>query len=230
MKTKDSQESFEEFKNSFFYGSRADLNFKFLAHLSTEDAGRFFQSLLDKLGDTVNDQNLDRVIDHIYTWQLAGYRHEKTIPYDTGPFTPLPKPLDESRLALLTSSGHFVKGDDPQPLGVSDMSQEEAMSRIFEFLKTEPQLSKIPVDTPREQLQVRHGGYDIRTPMIDPNVNLPLDRLRELAAQGLIGELAPEAYSFVGACAQQRLLKRTGPKWVERMQAKNIDVVLLVPV
>ena len=39
-----SQESFDEFKGSFSYGSRTDLNFKFLAGLSEEDAARFIIS------------------------------------------------------------------------------------------------------------------------------------------------------------------------------------------
>ncbi len=34
-------ESFAALKNSFYYGSRSDLNFKFLKDLSDEDAARF---------------------------------------------------------------------------------------------------------------------------------------------------------------------------------------------
>ena len=42
-------ESFEDFKKSFSYGSRTDLNFKFLAKLSDDQAAKFFQDLLWKL-------------------------------------------------------------------------------------------------------------------------------------------------------------------------------------
>ncbi|MFK7800948.1 MAG: hypothetical protein AB8G95_04905, partial [Anaerolineae bacterium] len=59
-----SNESLEEFKNSFSYGSRPDLNFKFLASFSEEEAGDFFQELLNKLGDTINDGDATRLIDH----------------------------------------------------------------------------------------------------------------------------------------------------------------------
>lgn len=45
-------ESFEAFKNSFSYGSRTDLNFKFLTNLSNEDAARFFQELVWKVADS----------------------------------------------------------------------------------------------------------------------------------------------------------------------------------
>jgi hypothetical protein len=73
-----------------------------------------------------------------------------------------------------------VEGDDPQPFGVTDMSQKEALMRISEFLKEEPPLSRIPIDTPREKLRVRHGGYDIRAAQLDLNTVFPLDRILEL--------------------------------------------------
>ena len=44
-------ETVEAFRKSFFYGSRSDLGFKFLAHLSDAQASEFFQGLLAKLGD-----------------------------------------------------------------------------------------------------------------------------------------------------------------------------------
>jgi hypothetical protein len=140
------------------------------------------------------------------------------------------KPLAQSRLALISSSGHFVSGDDPEPFGVKGMTQEEAQDRIMDFLRAEPVLSEIPIDTPVEDLRVRHGGYDIRAAQADPNVNLPLTRLREFEAEGHIGEFASPAYSFVGACSQTRLIKRTGPKWVRLLQERAVDAALLVPV
>jgi hypothetical protein len=57
------QETFEAFKNSFAYGSRTDLNFKFLKGLPVEDAAQFFQDLLWKLGDSFNDGQFDRVVE-----------------------------------------------------------------------------------------------------------------------------------------------------------------------
>ena len=156
------QESFEAFKNSFAYGSRTDLNFKFLKGLSNKDAAKFFQELLWKLGDSLNDGQYARIVEHIYGWQRRAYSGESHWTYSEGPFTPLRKPASESRLVLLTSSGHFVAGDDPQPFGAKNMTQNEAIERIGEYLKTEPTLSAIPTGTPQEKLRVRHGGYDIR--------------------------------------------------------------------
>lgn len=223
-------ESFESFKNSFSYGSRTDLNFKFLKALSDEDAAQFLQDLLWKLGDSFDDNGFERIVEHVYDYQIQAYSGEGDWRYDEGPFTGLKKPLAESRLALITSTGHFVEGDDPEPFGVKDMSQTEAIARISQFLKTEPQLSAIPTDTAQEKLRVRHGGYDIRGVQADANVALPINRLQELAAEGVIGELAPHAFSFVGACSQLRLTKRTAPAWIKQFQAQAIEIALLVPV
>jgi hypothetical protein len=224
------QESFGEFKNSFAYGSRTDMNFKFLANLSTEDAARFFQDLLWKLGDAFDDGHFDRVVEHVYGWQVQAYSEEGKWAYAEGPFTPLRKSVSQSKLVLITSSGHFVEGDDPEPFGVKDMSQEETIERILEFIRSKPQLSSIPVDTPKEKLRVRHGGYDIRGAQADPNVVFPLEILLELKREGYIGELTPMAYSFIGACSQKRLLKESGPQWVSLLQKQQVDAALLVPV
>ncbi len=223
-------ESFEDFKKSFFYGSRSDMNFKFLAHLPDGEAAGFIGELLRKLGDAFDDGDFERIKAHIRNGQTKGYTVQKGWAYDDGPFTPPRKPVSESRLALLTSSGHFMEGDDPEPLGVKNMTQEEAESRVMEFLKEAPKLSAIPVNAPREGLRVRHGGYDVRGVLADYNVALPLDRLRDLASEGEIGEIAPNAHSFVGACSQTRILKENGPRWVARLQAEQVDAVLLAPV
>lgn len=183
-----------------------------------------------KLGDALNDGDFARVVDHIVDSQASAYEGAGRFVYEDTPFTPLHAPLSQLRLGLMTSSGHFVDGDDPKPFGVENMSQQEAEARIDDFLKVEPQLSVIPINTPEEKLRVRHGGYDVRGSMADPNVNFPISRLPELQKEGRIGELASEAYSFVGAAAQLRLLNHTGPEWVKILQEKKIDALLLVPV
>ena len=222
-------ESFEQFRKSFSYGSRNDLTFKFLANLSNEEAAEFIQGLFLKLGNSYDGGNVERIWEHIIQGQAQGYSSRVEWTYPEGPFQPLGKPLARCRLALLTSSGHFVEGDDPEPLGVKNMTQDEAVRRVKEFLKEEPRLSPIPLGTPVEKLRVRHGGYDIRGAQADPNVVFPLERLRELKSEGVIGELAPEAYSFVGACAQTRLFKESGPHWVRMLKEKGVDAALLVP-
>ncbi len=225
-----SDETFSEFKNSFSYGSRTDLSFKFLKAMSDEDAALFFQTLLEKVGDSIDDGDLTRLIDHVVDAQVSGYSNSNYASYDEGAFTPLTKPVSEMRIGLLTSTGHFVEGDDPEPFGVKDMTQTEATARIMDFLKHTPEVSEVPLETPNEKLQVRHGGYDIRGVQADRNVALPLDRLREFEAEGVIGTAVSPAYSFVGAAAQRRLQSQSLPGWIDTFKAQKIEGAILVPV
>ena len=228
--TPEHKETFESFRKSFFYGTRSDMNFKFLAHLSDNQASDFFQGLLARLMDAYDSGDTGPVYEHIRQNQILSYAQEVRAIYDTGPFTPMKTPLSQTRLMLLTSSGHFVEGDDPNPLGMENMTQTQAEQQIQSFLKESPALSAIPVDTPIDRLVVRHGGYDVRGARRDMNVNLPLQRLKEMLADEVFAGLSDPIYSFVGACSQIRLLKKDGPLWVQRFTAQKVDAALLVPV
>jgi hypothetical protein len=226
------KETFEDFIKSFFYGSRSDLSFKFISDFSEVNASEFLQGLFNTLINAVDDDDLSSVKQSIMDGQALSYGggHLKGFTYEEGPFSPLEKPLSEVSLSLLTSSGHFVEGDDPKPLGAENMNQAEAESRIMEFIKEEPQLSVIPVGTAADRLRVRHGGYDVRAAQKDPNVAFPFERLKELQGEGMFKTLTPKAFSFVGACAQTRLIKKTLPAWTDIIQAEGADAVVLVPV
>ena len=229
-----SGESFEQLKNSFSYGSRSDLSFKFLKSLDDDEAAEFFRGLLAEIGETFDDGDLDRIHDYVIEWQARGYTPKpgaaRHYVYEDRPFAPLRVPLAEARVGLLTSSGHFMAGDDPEPLGVAGMSQQEAEDRISEFLRATPDLSVVNRDRPGEDLRVRHGGYDISSVAKDHNVALPRDRMLEAAADGRIGEVSARLYSFTGATAQGRLRKQAAPEWVSQLQRDAVDAVLLVPV
>jgi hypothetical protein len=223
-------ETIENFKKSFFYGSRTDLNFKFISTLSDEEAGIFFQKLLQKVSKAYDTDSSEDLFNFVFNSQKNSYSNEVKFSYDDGPFASMDKPVAESNIALLTSSGHFTKGDDPNPLGAVEMTQGEAIQRIMEFVRGEPFLSAIPKNTPAKDLMVRHGGYDISGAKIDPNVVFPLGLFKDLEQNKNIGKLAETAFSFVGACSQKRLIKKTGPKWVAQLKDMNIDAAFLVPV
>jgi D-proline reductase (dithiol) PrdB len=68
--------------------------------------------------------------------------------------------------------------------------------------------------------------------LADHNVALPLDRLAELAAEGVVGAVAPEHISVMGY--QERSLEgwrtQTLPEVVELLRAEGADGVVLAPV
>ena len=198
--------------------------------MTQKEASQFIQSLFKDVIDSLDDGDLDRIRQRVIQGQNQGYKEQKNFEYDAGPFHPLNKTLSSMKLSLLTSSGHFLKDCDPKPLGVENMTQNEAERRVFDFLKEEPQLSEIPFYSKPEDLMVRHGGYDVRAAVKDPNVSFPYQRMMDLKNQEMFKELTLNAYSFVGACSQKRLLKKTLPDWVDKFINQGMDAVVLVPV
>ncbi|MEN8042005.1 MAG: glycine/sarcosine/betaine reductase selenoprotein B family protein [Actinomycetota bacterium] len=232
--TEPNSESFESFRRSFSYGSRNDLNFKFFKGMSDDAVASFIQDLLHKLGDAYDTGDVLPLIEAAYEAQIAGYAPDPDAPpprhaMDDGPFTPVTTSVANSTLGLLTTSGHFVAGDDPMPFGESGLTQQDAVTRIGEFLRDTPVLSEIPSNTPSSNLRVRHGGYDTRSAIRDPNVTFPIDRLHEAREQGNVGDLSSTFFSFPGATAQGRLRQEI-PAWIERIHEQDVDVMLLVPV
>lgn len=226
------KETFQEFRQSLNYGTRTDLLFKVLGgrNLSDGDVAEFFRGLLEILGDAFDTGDYAAVRKYCFRWQVKGYTPREGTPpqfqYDTAPWTPLAKPLHQVRLALISTGGVFV--EDHDPLGPTGPTQHEAVLRIEEFLRGDPALATIPRDTPASRLRVRHPGYDIRGALRDHNVVFPLDHLKALEAEGVIGELAGEAYSFVGATSQVRLLKEHAPRWAGHLKDTNVEAALLI--
>jgi len=66
--------------------------------------------------------------------------------------------------------------------------------------------------------------------MEDPNCVFPLERLREMAGDGTIGEVAPTALTFMGGIySQRRVGEELIPPIIEQLRADNVDLFYLVP-
>ncbi len=129
------------------------------------------------------------------------------------PFTPLKKPLSESRLGLVGSGGIYRSGQ------VAFHYRDDFSFRV------------IASDTPVSELRATHFAYDLGDARRDPNSVFPLEILRSLAAQGRIGELGPNAYAFMGGIYSARLVRdKLAPAIAERLVKDEVDAALLVPV
>jgi len=59
---------------------------------------------------------------------------------------------------------------------------------------------------------------------------LPLERMEELSAEGVIGSLAPTAYSFYGFQWENRSFLNTAiAPMIDKMKLEGVDAVLLTP-
>jgi D-proline reductase (dithiol) PrdB len=122
------------------------------------------------------------------------------------------KPLGERRVALISTAGLHKRGDRP-------------------FRPGDGSYRVIPADTAANELVMSHisVNFDRTGFQQDMNVVFPIDRLRELVAEGSVGAMASVHYSFMGAfppaAAEPHAQHLAG-----LLKADKVDAALLVPV
>ena len=134
------------------------------------------------------------------------------------PFAQLSKPASETRFGLVTTGGYSIEGD------------QEPVFPGPRFDDAKPDLRIIPFDVDRSKLRIDHFGYDHRFAKEDINVNLPLDRLDELAANGEIGSVSRETPVLMGLQPNvEPLITDVIPAITERFLSDSVEAALLVP-
>lgn len=142
---------------------------------------------------------------------------------DDGPFTPLKKPVSESRLMLISSAGmEFIPDEGPAP---------EPFKGINIGEKEKVEVFPIPSDIPREMLKYITGAHNrAESGMPDIDAFFPVTRLRELQAEGVIGSLARNYMRIRPCYSTSKTLKLDSPEVLRRCREDEVDVALLVPV
>ena len=136
---------------------------------------------------------------------------------DHVPWTPLGKPLADSTVAIVTTAGLHLRDDKPFN---RDHPGGESTYRV------------LPADTDTADIVQSHFsiGFDRTAIYRDINVTYPIDRMRELADAGVIGSLAPNNYSFMGALRDCTVVaEQTGPEVARRLKDDGVDLVFLTP-
>jgi D-proline reductase (dithiol) PrdB len=134
------------------------------------------------------------------------------------PCAPLREPPSSARIALVTTAGLVPPGTPPFDAGVrgGDCS--------YRVIGAEAELARL--EEHHRSASFDHSGIEQ-----DRNLAFPLDRLRELAAAGEIGAVAPRHLSFMGSItAPGRLVRKAAPEAAALLVADHVDVALLVPV
>ena len=136
------------------------------------------------------------------------------------PWAPMDPPLRKSTVALVTSAGISVGPDAP-----FDMEREKR-----EPMWGDRSYRTIPVDTTEKDIQVRHLHINTSYITRDINVMLPLGRMAEFEGEGVIGRLAPTAYSFYGfQWENEEFLETAVAPMATRMAEEGVDSVVLTP-
>lgn len=137
--------------------------------------------------------------------------------FDEVPFTPLKKPLAESRLALVSTSEIASRAWADQRLPL----ERGEVANVY----------PVATNTPVEELYSRTHSYDMNaTTLDDVNSFFPVTRLAELAAAGRIGSLAPTAYGVYNAYSKNKTLGTDAPEVLRGCSEEGVDIALLVPV
>lgn len=131
------------------------------------------------------------------------------------PFTPLRLPLEQCRVSMLTSGGVSRRAAPAwNPQARNDLRLDEISS-----------------DAPSDDFQIHDGYYDHSDADRDLNCAFPIDRLRELAAEGVIKEVASRLWSgFMGRIYTRRaVVEEVAPALAKELRKDEVDLFLLVP-
>ncbi len=148
------------------------------------------------------------------------YRSQGFPPYnwtinEGAPLMRLAKPLGRCRIAMLTSGGVSRKDAAPfNPQARNDL-----------------RLDPIDRETPAHFFAINDDYYNHADADRDINCIFPIDRLRELAAEGVIGEVAPHHYSgFMGRIyVRTAVMNEAAPALARKLREESVDAFVLVP-
>ena len=160
------------------------------------------------MGDTSEFSLTTRAFLMTYRWREI----------DPVPWSPLRAPLSQTSVALVSTAGLVLPSQEPfdDDIKGGDYS--------FRVLPRDADLKTL-IDTHRSKSYDHSGVHD------DPNLAFPLDRLRELQAEGRVGEVAPRHLSFMGSItAPARLTRETAPAAARVLAEDHAGAAILVPV
>lgn len=133
----------------------------------------------------------------------------------SAPLTRLAKPLAECRVSMLTSGGISRCAAAPwNPSARNDL-----------------RLDAIDHDAPSSDFQIHDDYYDHRDAERDLNCVFPIDRLRELVREGVIGSVAERFWSgFMGRIyTRAKVIDESAPALAQELAADRVDLFVLVP-
>ena len=152
------------------------------------------------------------------------YSGASPAPGDDAPvWAPFEKRLAEARIALLTSAGLYLEGEQAP----FDDEREKA-----EPTWGDPTHRVLPAPLDSGRLGMMHLHVNPEDVLADPEIALPVTGLAALVAEGRVGSVAPNHVSVMGF--QQAGLevwrRETAPAIVELLRDQGTDGLILAPV
>ncbi len=145
-------------------------------------------------------------------YRAQGYTNPYRWAYhEDAPFTPLPKPLAECRIGLVTTASIVEDSVEPAPFTVPRV--------VF----------AAPVDPPPASLYTNHRSWDKEaTHTNDLDSFAPIHRLQEAAAARRIGSLSPRYYGAPTEYSQRKTNEVDAPEILRLCREDGVDASILV--
>jgi hypothetical protein len=138
--------------------------------------------------------------------------------YAEVPFTSLAKPLAECRIGLITTAAPYQPGKGDQGPG----AVYNGGAKFYQVYSGDTALD--------HDLRISHIGYDrIHTTAADSGTWFPLPALRQAAAAGRVGAVAPRFHGAPTNRSHRTTLDQDCPELLARLREDSIDAVVLVP-
>jgi D-proline reductase (dithiol) PrdB len=127
------------------------------------------------------------------------------------PFTPYDKDLSSATVTLVCATGVFLADQESFP----SEDPGDVTHRV------------IPGDADLGSMRIVHGHYDHSEADADPNIVFPLETLRQLAADGVIGAVNDKHYSFGFTTRLKELYETAYPDVADKIERSKTKLVLL---
>ncbi len=150
-------------------------------------------------------------------WQTVNERYPGSMitKDDVVPLAPLRRPLAQSRLTFVSTAGVQPRGTLPF----------DVVHPVGDYT-----YRRVPSHSPPADLEIHQLKYPTDGAHRDLNVIFPIERLQELAGEGVVGGLTPSFFSFIGYNMDPDLLERTlAEDLAEAVAAEHADLALLSP-
>jgi glycine/betaine/sarcosine/D-proline reductase family selenoprotein B len=138
--------------------------------------------------------------------------------YAEVPFAALTKPLAECRIGLITTAAPYQPGKGDQGPG----APYNGGAKFYQVYSGDASAD--------HDLRISHIGYDrIHTTATDSGTWFPLPALRNAAAAGRIGAVAPRFHGAPTNRSHRTTLDQDCPELLARVREDGADAVILVP-
>ena len=134
---------------------------------------------------------------------------------DVVPLAALSRPLADARLTFVSTAGVQPRGTLPF----------DVVHPVGDYT-----FRRVPSDSTPGDLEIHQLKYPTDGARRDLNVIFPIERLQELAREGLVGQLTESFFSFIGYNMDPELLERTlAEDLAEAVADEQADLALLAP-